>query len=72
MAAPKSVWLFFTAQVTYTLTADNALDIDYEAVTDKPTVTAMKSVSEVIGRQLYGIAPERQTAMVDAVGIAVD
>ena len=30
-----------TAQVTYTLTADNALDIDYEAVTDKPTVINM-------------------------------
>ncbi len=30
-----------TAQVTYKLTADNALDIDYEAVTDKPTVINM-------------------------------
>lgn len=27
-----------TAKVTYTLTADNAIDIAYEAVTDKPTV----------------------------------
>lgn len=30
-----------TAKVTYTLTADNRLDIAYEAVTDKPTVINM-------------------------------
>lgn len=34
-----------TAQVTYTLTADNAIDISYEATTDKPTIINMTNHS---------------------------
>lgn len=34
-----------TAKVTYTLTADNAIDIKYEATTDKPTVINMTNHS---------------------------
>lgn len=34
-----------TATVTYTLTADNALDISYEATTDKPTIINMTNHS---------------------------
>lgn len=34
-----------TASVTYTLTGDNALDIQYEATTDKPTIVNMTNHS---------------------------